>query len=163
MRSIKLSLMGRQRPGRWWYTFWASPFVEDSSGQLLVTRKPMQAPPKVTVIRRQNAFLFYLFSYPVDYVLWINLSAAAKRQRRSPDGRGPLAAAKRQRIPCLSGANHPSWRGLQQPREENHACRHAGGWTTVQRNHQGVPPRYPLRELSRRRHRHSRGKHGGKF
>jgi hypothetical protein len=95
-------------------------------------------------VQRQNAFLFYLFSYPVDYVLWINLSAAAKRQRRSPDGRGPLAAAKRQRIPCLSGANHPRWRGLQQPREESHACGHAGGWTTVQRNHQGVPPRYPL-------------------
>lgn len=119
-------------------------FCREQFWPLLVTRKPMQAPPKVTVIRRQNAFLFYLFSYPVDYVLWINLSAAAKRQRRSPDGRGPLAAAKRQRIPCLSGANHPRWRGLQQPREENHACGHAGGWTTVQRNHQGVPPRYPL-------------------
>ena len=119
-------------------------FCREQFWPLLVTCKPMQAPPKVTVIRRQNAFLFYLFSYPVDYVLWINLSAAAKRQRRSPDGRGPLAAAKRQRIPCLSGANHPRWRGLQQPREESRACRYAGGWTAVQRNHQGVPPRYPL-------------------
>ena len=114
------------------------------SWPLLVTCNPMQAPPKVTDVQTQNAFLFYLFSYPVDYVLWINLSAAAKRQRRSPDGRGPLAAAKRQRIPCLSGANQPRCRGSQQPREESRACRYAGGWTAVQRNHQGVPPRYPL-------------------
>ena len=114
------------------------------SWPLLVTCNPMQAPPKVTDVQTQNAFLFYLFSYPVEYVLWINLSAAAKRQRRSPDGRGPLAAAKRQRIPCLSGANQPRCRGSQQPREESRACRYAGGWTAVQRNHQGVPPRYPL-------------------
>ena len=145
MRSIKLSLIGRQRPVACWWHLRASPFVEISVWPLLKDL-PNQGkrPLGSTDIQRRNAFLFYLFSYPVDYVLWINLSAAAKRQRRSPDGRGPLAAAKRQRIPCLSAANHPRCRGSQQPREESRACRYAGGWTAVQRNHQGVPPRYPL-------------------
>ena len=80
-------------------------FCREQFWPLLVTCNPMQAPPKVTVIRRQNAFLFYLFSYPVDYVLWINLapplrvSACTVRGSRSTDAR---AAEQQQQIPCFS-------------------------------------------------------------
>ena len=114
------------------------------SWPLLVTCNPMQAPPKVTDVQTQNAFLFYLFSYPVDYVLWINLGASPCGAAPCETPAPPMRRCTADQIPCLSGANQPCCRGSQQPREESRAYGYAGGWTAVQRNHQGVPPRYPL-------------------
>ena len=63
----------------------------------------------------------------------------------APRRGGVPRAYRRQRIPCLSGAEHRSAGADSRTREGNHACGYAGGWTVpVHRHHQGLRPRYPL-------------------
>lgn len=105
----------------------------------------MQAPPKVTDVQETKREFILSLPSSVDYVLWINLAPPPCGSDAPPTERGPLAAYRRQRIPCLSDANRPRCRGLQQAREETHACGYAGGWTeSVHCHHQGLRPRYPL-------------------
>ena len=96
MRSIKLCLIGRQRPEGG-----GTPFglrhCRGRSWPLLVTCNPMQAPPKVTDVRMRNAFFHSIGSLPGGLCPLDKSSAAAARQRvhrtRLPLDRCPRSRA----------------------------------------------------------------------